>query len=140
MESLKFYCKIILSLHRETIKRTIICIIISWLHLQFQTYVLSLIWRSKFYMFYLWEQLSGISLVQIKVNKSVYIAKSRQQCYKTLNNILLHVPNNTLKDVYMLNYGTIGTFCMIHPFLSLTFLSFIFSSKRIEPGVANRFY
>ena len=107
MESLKFYCKIILSLHRETIKRTIICIIISWLHLQFQTYVLSLIWRSKFYMFYLWEQLSGISLVQIKVNKSVYIAKSRQQCYKTLNNILLHVPNNTLKDVYMLNYGTI---------------------------------
>ena len=107
MESLKFYCKIILSLHRETIKRTIICIIISWLHLQFQTYVLSLIWRSKFYMFYLWEQLSGISLVQIKVNESVYIAKSRQQCYKTLNNILLHVPNNTLKDVYMLNYGTI---------------------------------
>ena len=107
MESLKFYCKIILSLHRETIKRTIICIIISWLHLQFQTYVLTLIWRSKFYMFYLWEQLSGISLVQIKVNKSVYIAKSRQQCYKTLNNILLHVPNNTLKDVYMLNYGTI---------------------------------
>ena len=107
MESLKFYCKIILSLHRETIKRTIICIIISWLHLQFQTYVLSLIWRSKFYMFYLWEQLSGISLVQIKVNKSVYIAKSRQQCYKTLNNILLHVPNNTLKDAYMLNYGTI---------------------------------
>ena len=107
MESLKFYCKIILSLHRETIKRTIICIIISWLHLQFQTYVLSLIWRSKFYMFYLWEQLSGISLVQIKVNKSVYIAKSRQQCYKTLNDILLHVPNNTLKDVYMLNYGTI---------------------------------
>ena len=107
MKSLKFYCKIILSLHRETIKRTIICIIISWLHLQFQTYVLSLIWRSKFYMFYLWEQLSGISLVQIKVNKSVYIAKSRQQCYKTLNNILLHVPNNTLKDVYMLNYGTI---------------------------------
>ena len=43
----------------------------------------------------------------IKVNKSVYIAKSRQQYYKTLNNILLHVPNHALKDVYMLNYGII---------------------------------
>ena len=123
MESLKFYCKIILSLHRETIKRTIICIIISWLHLQFQTYVLSLIWRSKFYMFYLWEQLSGISLVQIKVNKSVYIAKSRQQCYKTLNNILLHVPNNALKDVYMLNYGTIKNRNILYdtPFFIINF-------------------
>ena len=43
----------------------------------------------------------------IKVNKSVYIAKSRQRYYQTLNNILLHVPNHALKDVYMLNYGTI---------------------------------
>ena len=42
----------------------------------------------------------------IKVNKSVYIAKSRQRYYKTLHNILLHVPNHALKYVYMLNYGT----------------------------------
>ena len=41
----------------------------------------------------------------VKVNKSIYIAKSRQQYYKTLNNILLHVPNHALKDLYMLNYG-----------------------------------
>ena len=41
------------------------------------------------------------------MNKSVYIAKPRQRYYKTLNNILLQVPNHALKDVYMLNYGTI---------------------------------
>ena len=41
------------------------------------------------------------------MNKSVYIAKSRQPYYQTLNSILLHVPNHALKDVYMLNYGTI---------------------------------
>ena len=41
------------------------------------------------------------------MNKSVHIAKSRQRYYKTLNNILLHVPNHALKDVYMLNYGII---------------------------------
>ena len=35
------------------------------------------------------------------------IAKSRQRYHKTLNNILLHVPNHGLEDVYMLNYGTI---------------------------------
>ena len=46
-------------------------------------------------------------MILLKVNKSVYIAKSRQWYYKTLNNILLHVPNHALKDVYMLNYGTI---------------------------------
>ena len=46
-------------------------------------------------------------MILLKVNKSVYIAKSRQRYYKTLNNILLHVPNHALKDVYMLNYGTI---------------------------------
>ena len=40
--------------------------------------------------------------IDFKVNKSVYIAKSRQRYYKTLNNILLHVPNHALKDVYML--------------------------------------
>ena len=44
-------------------------------------------------------------IVSVKVNKSVYIAKSRQCYYKTLNNILLHVPNHALKDVYKLNYG-----------------------------------
>ena len=43
----------------------------------------------------------------IKVNKSIYIAKSRQQYFKTLTNILLHVPNHALKDVYMLNYRII---------------------------------
>ena len=41
-----------------------------------------------------------------KVNKSVYIAKSRQRYHKPLNNILLHVSNHTLKDMYMFNYGT----------------------------------
>ena len=35
------------------------------------------------------------------------LAKSSRQYYKTLNNILLHVPNHALKDVYMLNYGII---------------------------------
>ena len=38
--------------------------------------------------------------IDFKVNKSVYIAKPRH--YKTLNNILLHVPNHALEDVYML--------------------------------------
>ena len=42
-----------------------------------------------------------------KVNESVYIAKSRQRYHKTLNKFLLHVPNHTLKDARMLNYGTI---------------------------------
>ena len=44
---------------------------------------------------------------EIKVNKSAYIAKSRQRRHKTLNNILLHVSKYALKDMYMLNYGTI---------------------------------
>ena len=42
-----------------------------------------------------------------KVNKSVYIAKSRRWYHKTLSNILLHVSNHTLKDAHILNYGTI---------------------------------
>ena len=33
----------------------------------------------------------------LKMNKSVYVAKSRQRYYKALNNILLHVPNHVLK-------------------------------------------
>ena len=37
------------------------------------------------------------SYTVLKVNKSVYTAKSRQQYYKTLNNILLHMPNQCLK-------------------------------------------
>ena len=41
-----------------------------------------------------------------KVNKSVYIAKSRQRYHKPLNSILLHVSNHTLKYMYMFNYGT----------------------------------
>ena len=48
------------------------------------------------------ESLNGI----MKVNKSVYIAKSKQLCHKTLDNILLHVPNHALKDMFMLHYGT----------------------------------
>ena len=49
----------------------------------------------------------GIYVLLFKANKSVYKAKSRQRYYKTFNNILLHVPNHALKDVYMLNYRTI---------------------------------
>ena len=57
---------------------------------------------------YFWKsQKNDMKLRKIKVNKSVYIAKWRQRYYKTLNNIFLHVPNHALKDVYMLNYGTI---------------------------------
>ena len=49
----------------------------------------------------------GIYVLLFKANKSVYKAKSKQRYYKTFNNILLHVPNHALKDVYMLNYRTI---------------------------------
>ena len=42
----------------------------------------------------------------IKVNMSVYIAKSRQRFDVTLNNFLLHVPNHALKGLYMLNDET----------------------------------
>ena len=45
-------------------------------------------------------------LLKLKVNKSVYIAKSRQRYHLTLNNILLHVSNHTLKDMHILNSGT----------------------------------
>ena len=48
----------------------------------------------------------GFSFFVIKVNKSVYVAKLGQRYDKTLNNFLLRVPNHTLKDMYMLNYGT----------------------------------
>ena len=41
-----------------------------------------------------------------KVNKSVYIAKSRQRYHLTLPDILLHVSNHALNDIYILNYGT----------------------------------
>ena len=37
------------------------------------------------------------------MNKSVYTAKSRQQCDKILNNFLLHFQNHALKGMYMLN-------------------------------------
>ena len=36
-------------------------------------------------------------LLDVKVNKSVYIAKSKQQYDKRLNNFLLHVPNHDLR-------------------------------------------
>ena len=38
---------------------------------------------------------------------SVYIGKSRQWYHLTLNNILLHVSNYALKDMYILDCGTI---------------------------------
>ena len=47
--------------------------------------------------------------------------------HKTLNNILLHVPNHALKDVYMLNYGTIknrNSLYYTRFFLLLIFLSY----------------
>ena len=44
--------------------------------------------------------------INVKVNKSVYKAKSGQRYHLTLNNILLHVSNHALKDMYILNYGT----------------------------------
>ena len=53
---------------------------------------------SHFSMFYF--------IFSLKVNKSAYIAKSRQHYHLTLSNILLHVSNHFLKDMYMLNYGT----------------------------------
>ena len=57
---------------------------------------------------YFWKsQKNDMKFRKIKVNKSVHIAKWRQRYYKTLNNIFLYVPNHALKDVYMLNYGTI---------------------------------
>ena len=53
------------------------------------------------------------------------IAKSRQRYHKTLNNILLHVPNHGLKDVYMLNYGTIKNInSFYYTCLLLFFLSY----------------
>ena len=58
------------------------------------------------YPFYIYFNQSKLDTVSLKVNKSVYIAKSRQRYHKPRNNILLHVSNHTLKDMYMLNYGT----------------------------------
>ena len=42
----------------------------------------------------------------LKLNKSVYIVKSGQRYYLKLNDILLHVSNHALKDMYILNYET----------------------------------
>ena len=42
--------------------------------------------------------------MKFKVNKSVYIAKSRQRYHKTPNNILLHMSNHALKEMYMPDY------------------------------------
>ena len=44
--------------------------------------------------------------VQFKKNKPVDIGESRQRYHKKLSNMLLHVPNHALKDMYILNYGT----------------------------------
>ena len=68
-----------------------------------------------------------------KVNKSVHIAKSRQRYHKTFNNILLRVSNRTLKDVYMLNYGTIENTNSLHYtrfFFIIIFLSYYISLKQ----------
>ena len=46
-------------------------------------------------VFYCSSCISFKTTSHLKVNKSVYIAKSRQRYHKTLNNILLHVPNHT---------------------------------------------
>ena len=55
----------------------------------------------------------------IKVNKSVYIVKSRQRYDKTLN-FLQHVPNHALKDMYMLNCRTINnTNSLYYSFIKL---------------------
>ena len=44
----------------------------------------------------------------VKVNKSVYMAKSGQQYNKTPNDFSLHVSNHALKYMYKLSYGTIN--------------------------------
>ena len=59
-----------------------------------------------------------------KVNKSVYTAKSRQRHYKTLKNILLHVSKQALKDMYMLNYGTIKKAVYYSSFVSNSIVYF----------------
>ena len=48
----------------------------------------------------------ALLLFFLKMNKSVYTAKLWQRYHKILKNILLQLPNHDLKDVYMLNYGT----------------------------------
>ena len=50
----------------------------------------------------------------VKVNKSVSIAKSGQRYDKTRNNLLLHVPNHALKDMYVLNYGIINNMSSLY--------------------------
>ena len=57
-------------------------------------------------VFYHFVILALKGLSKLKVKKSVYIAKSRQRYHLTLNDILLHVSNHALKDMYILNYGT----------------------------------
>ena len=43
----------------------------------------------------------------LKVNKSAYIAKSRQQYHKILKKFCCTGKNHALKDMFMLNYETI---------------------------------
>ena len=47
-----------------------------------------------------------VKTLSLKVNNSVYIAKSRQWYHKALNNLLLHVSNHSSKYMFMLNYET----------------------------------
>ena len=68
----------------------------------FVKYQLKIVQRS----FSLWVNFVTF-FTTVRVNKSVYIAKTRQWYYKTHKNILLHMSNHALKYMYMLNYGTI---------------------------------
>ena len=53
------------------------------------------------------QYLKNCKYKDIKLSKSVYMAKSRQRYHKTLANILLHLPNHVLKDLQMFNHGII---------------------------------
>ena len=58
-----------------------------------------------------------IKIAVLKVNKSVYIPKSRQRHVITHNNFLLHVPNHALKDfLCLINHGTSSRSEILHNF------------------------
>ena len=74
-----------------------------------------------------------VKFLAFKVNKSVYIAKSQQRYYQILNNISLHVPNHALKDVYMLNNGTIkSTNSSCYTLFLITIIIIFFSYNLIK--------
>ena len=53
------------------------------------------------------QHLKNYKYIDIKLSKSVYIAKSRQRYHKSLDKILLHAPNQVLKNLQMFNHGII---------------------------------